>query len=77
MVESMSLEHVWDVEPAQGGGWRGRKRGFDLPPLSAQTKEEAISRTVAVAKLGHGEVRVVIHNEDGTTQPCRIYVNDP
>ena len=60
----------------EDGNWRGKQEGSDRASVVANTKKEAMERTIEIAK-NKGESQVIIHKQDGKFQEERTYGTDP
>lgn len=67
---------TYHVTKGNDGQWKGTLEGSQRASVSADTKADALERTVDLAKqapLG----QVVIHKENGIIQSERTYGKDP
>ena len=67
---------VYHVTKSAGGDWKGRLVGAARASVAADTKAEAVSRTVELARESP-LAQVVIHKETGGIQSERTYGADP
>jgi hypothetical protein len=58
------------VGPHGKGEWQGKSPGAKRAVVSAPTKDEALRRTVQIAK-NQGDTSVVVQKKDGTFQEAR------
>lgn len=67
---------VYHVTKSADGDWKGRLVGAARASVSAETKAEAVDRTVEMARQAK-PAQVVIHKETGGIQSERTYGADP
>jgi hypothetical protein len=68
MSKSRVKYHVTKTEE----GWQGKKEGGERASVKADTKEEAVQKTIEIAKK-QDESSVIIHKKDGEIQEERTY----
>lgn len=73
--QTASIWKQYHVSP-HPEGWQGKVEGAQRASVVARTKEEALQRTVELAKK-HELGQVVIHGENGKIQSGRTYGRDP
>lgn len=66
---------VYDVIKVQSD-WKGIVRGGEKASVVAKTKQEAVSKTISIAK-NKDLSQVVIRDKTGKIQSERTYGNDP
>ena len=71
----MAKKNVHTVFNKERGMWETKKEGQQKPIASSQTKENAMIKSVKLAKKL--EVEHVIHNKDGKISDKDSYGNDP
>ena len=72
----MTQKVRYHVTPRPDGKWQGARENSEKPSVVENTKEEALSKTIEIAK-SHGEAQVIIHGADGKIQSERTYGSDP
>lgn len=72
----MAKKEKYHVTQGDDGKWRGKKQGAERASTVADTKAEAVKRTIEIAK-NKEDSQVFIHKKDGKIQEERTYGNDP
>jgi Uncharacterized protein conserved in bacteria (DUF2188) len=67
---------VYHVTKTAAGDWQGKLVGGTRASVNAETKAEAVDRTVEIARQAK-PAQVVIHKETGAIQSERTYDADP
>lgn len=67
---------IYHVTKANDGHWKAALVGAGRASVSAETKAEAVEKTVELARQAD-LAQVVIHKENGVIQSERTYGRDP
>lgn len=66
----------YHVTKDEDGNWKGTAQGGKRASVVADTKKEAVRKTIEIAKKQQ-DSQVIIHKQDGKIQEERTYGNDP
>ncbi|WP_299115817.1 DUF2188 domain-containing protein [uncultured Winogradskyella sp.] len=66
----------YHVTKSGDGTWKGTAQGGQRASVVADTKAEAVRKTIELAKKQQ-DSQVIIHKQDGKIQEERTYGNDP
>jgi hypothetical protein len=58
------------------GHWQGKKEGAERASITAEKKDEAVAKTIELAKRNQPS-SVRIHHLDGTIEDERTFKDDP
>ncbi len=68
----MSTRKKYHVTQKPDGSWQGKAQGAERASVVSNTKQEAMSRTIEIAK-NKPSSQVIIHKMDGKFQEERTY----
>lgn len=66
----------YHVTQNSDGTWKGKAQGGQRASVVADTKQEAVQKTIEIAKKQQ-DSQVIIHKKDGKIQEERTYGHDP